>query len=199
MIGKLVTEVFLFLALINPISKIFILHILAKELKDKDLKKVVLKSSFFALLLLVAFAFGGTFILNRIFHISIESLQVAGGIVLVIIGLNALRKGVFFEVDMDKKLTDLAIVPIASPIIAGPATITASIVQSSVHGSFFVSGAMIIALGINSIIMYFAPRITSFLNKFNLGGALIRITGLFVASIGMNMILTGIGTFFGLI
>ena len=199
MFDNLITEIFLFLALINPISKIFILHILAKELKDKDLKKVILRSSFFALLLLVAFSFAGTFILNRIFHISLESLQVAGGIVLVTVGFNALRKGVFFEVDMDKKLADLAIVPIASPIIAGPATITASIVQSTTHGSIFVSIALVIALAVNSIIMYFAPKITKFLNNFNMGGALIRITGLFVASIGMDMILNGIGSFFGLI
>jgi len=199
MFEKFITEVLFFLVLINPISKIFILHVLSEKMKMKDLKKVILRSSFFALVLLILFCFAGTFILKDVFHISIESLQVAGGIVLVSVGFNALKKGVFFQIDLDQKLIDLAIVPIASPIIAGPATITAAIVESSVYGSFFISIALFIAVMINSIIMYFAPTITKILNKFNLGGALIRITGLFVASIGMEMILRGIGSFFGVI
>ncbi|MCD6367723.1 MAG: MarC family protein [Candidatus Aenigmarchaeota archaeon] len=198
MIEKFLTEVLFFLVLVNPVSKIFILHILSKNTGKNDMRKVMIKSSFVALIILISFCFAGTFILQDVFHISVESLQVAGGLVLVSVGYTALKKGVFFEVDTDQKLADMAIVPIASPIIAGPATMTASIVESSVYGPWFVSAALFTALVINFSIMYFSKSITDTLNRFNVSGALIRITGLFIASIGMEMILRGIKNFFGI-
>jgi multiple antibiotic resistance protein len=147
------------------------------------------------MIILFLFSFAGTFILKKIFRIEIYSLQIVGGIVLFLIGLRALQKGEFFELDTHQKIKDIAVVPIASPMIAGPATITASISQSAIYGPFITYISIFSALSVNFILMILAGEINAFLKKYNLLGPLVRITGLFIASIGVNMALTGLKTF----
>ena len=95
----------------------------------------------------------------------------------------------------NKSLLDMAIVPLASPLIAGPATITATIVKASQFTPGFVSIALFFAIMINMIICFYSLRLQSILSKYNLMGALIRITGLFIMSMGMNMILVAVNSF----
>ncbi len=123
------------------------------------------------------------------------AFQMVGGIVVFYYGFAALRNGVFFEMDANKKLSDLSIVPIASPLIAGPATITAVISMTAEHTAFPVIIAISVALVFNMLVMIVSRFIAKPLIKFNLLGVLIRIMGLFVASIGMNMVLSGIKSF----
>ena len=193
---EIFSEILFFLILINPISKIVIISMFSKNINKKNLRMVAIRSSIVAMLILIAFAFGGNFILNDIFQIDISALMIAGGIVLAYIGFTALNKGVFFQVDNHTSLSELAIVPLASPLIAGPATITATILKSAVFSPLYISIVVIIAIMINMIIMLFTSKISSILNKFNLSGALIRIMGLFIMSMGIELILRGITTFF---
>jgi multiple antibiotic resistance protein len=65
---------------------------------------------------------------------------------------------------------DLAIVPLASPLIAGPATITATIVKAATLTPYFVTVSVIIAVLVNLLIISFSLNITGFLNKYNLAG-----------------------------
>ncbi|MCM8771855.1 MAG: MarC family protein [Candidatus Omnitrophica bacterium] len=185
----------IFLVLLNPVSKIVILSSLGIIEDFNELKKISLKSTATAMLILFIFSFAGTFILKKVFKIEIYSLQIVGGVVLFLIGLRALQKGEFFEIEKREKVSDIAVVPIASPMIAGPATITASISQSAIFGSFITILSIFCALMINFVIMLFAGKINLILKRLNLLGPLIRITGLFIASIGINMTLTGIKTF----
>lgn len=185
----------LFVVLLNPVSKIVVLSALGIIENRKELLEVSLRATITAMIILFIFSFAGTFILKNIFRIEIYSLQIVGGVVLFLIGLRALQKGEFFEMDTHSKIDDIAVVPIASPMIAGPATITASISQSAIFGPFITYLAIFSALVFNFIIMILSGQINTFLKKYNLLGPLVRITGLFVASIGINMTLTGIKIF----
>ncbi|MCM8764733.1 MAG: hypothetical protein NC830_05195 [Candidatus Omnitrophica bacterium] len=102
---------------------------------------------------------------------------------LFLVGLRALYKGEFFEIGHKERFEDFAAVPIALPMIVGPATITASIAQSAFYGPFVTSIAILLASIVNFIIMLGFGTIMKVLDRFNLVGALIRITGFFVASI----------------
>jgi multiple antibiotic resistance protein len=144
----------------------------------------------------LVFAFAGEIILRDLFYISTNALMIAGGIVLSFMGFTALNKGVFFQAQNSQSLMDLAIVPLASPLIAGPATITATIVKATTLTPHFVSLSVIIAVLINLMIVSFSLNITGFLNKYNLTGALIRITGLFILAMGVDMALKGIKSYF---
>jgi Multiple antibiotic transporter len=184
-----------FVAVINPISKIAVISVFPETATIEDVKQVAIRSTIAAFLMLVVFMLSGSFILSTVFHIQLYSFQIVGGLVVFYYGVMALRNGVFFELDTQKKLSDLSIVPIASPLIAGPATITAVISMTAQYSILPVIIAISIALAINLIIMILSRSIAKPLLHYNLLEVLIRIMGLFVASIGMNMILTGIAMF----
>jgi len=187
------------IALINPISKIFLVTTLKENTDNPGLRHLIIRSSFIALVILLTFTFIGNFLLIKFFHIQIYSFKIAGGIVLVFRGFEALNKGLFFELKHKQKLEDLSIVPLASPMIAGPATITAAVSFPAKYGLVITSLSILAAVAVNLFIMLVSPRITGVLVKHNIMGALIRITGLIVATIGVQMILDGLGEYLLLI
>ena len=196
MIYQLIKDAIFFLIIINPMSKIVIVSMLAKQYKHMEIEKLLVKSSIIASIMLVIFAFAGEIILKDLFHISTNALMIAGGIVLSFMGFTALNKGVFFQSQNSQSLMDLAIVPLASPLIAGPATITATIVKATTLTPHFVSLSVIMAVLVNLVIVSFSLNITGLLNKYNLTGALIRITGLFILAMGVDMALRGMKSYF---
>lgn len=122
-----------FLALINPASKVLILSSMQPPYSREELLKVSTRATFVALLILLLLSVIGHFLLKTIFQVEIYSLQVAGGIILFFIGLTAVRKGCFYEQNLQGSSLDISIVPLAAPLIAGPGTITAAISFPSTH------------------------------------------------------------------
>lgn len=183
------------LALINPVHKIMVISSLQEQFSDKELKYLSTKSSLTALFILIAFLFLGHFIFTYVFHIELYAFRVTCGVVLFYNGITGLQKGSFLQLEQNVKLVDLSAVPIAMPMIAGPATITAAVTFPEHYGKLITIIAIAIAIGINLVLMLNAIRIGRLLNKFNLMNALIRITGLIVATIGAQMIFTGISNF----
>ena len=169
-------------ALINPVSKISILTVFMQKVEQKEISSIALKSTAVALLILV----------DKIFHVDFYSLKIAGGFVLIWVGFGALRNGVFFEYSIHEKFTDISLVPLACPMIAGPATITAVIALHINYGTFQTIVPVILAISINYILMKLSIPIGRILQKFNLIGALIRLTGLIVMTMGVQMILDGV-------
>ena len=110
-------------------------------------------------------------------------------------GFVGLQKGAFLTLDKNTRIEELITVPIAIPMIAGPATITAVVTMPAVYGRWMTIGALLLALAINWVIMRNADRIGRFLERQNMMMPLIRITALIVAAIGLQMILNGIETF----
>jgi multiple antibiotic resistance protein len=180
------------LVLINPISKVFVIATLSRESPRWEIRHVVLKSSFIAMGILLLFGFTGNFILSRLFHVELYSFKLAGGFILALRGYTALNKGLFFELAQGQKLPDASVVPIASPMIAGPATITASVSLQSMYGLGSVLAAIVVVVLINMVVMLFSRQIGHSLDRFNLMGALIRITGLIVCTMGVQMMVNGI-------
>jgi multiple antibiotic resistance protein len=180
------------LVLMNPISKIFILSVLAEQFPRDAMRRLILKSSLFALGILLVLGIGGNLVLERIFHVQMHSLKTAAGLILFFVGYNALSKGVFFEVDEKKKHEDLSLVPLASPMIAGPATITAAISVNTEQGHLPASTCITLALVANLLIMLLYRRVSSFMVRYQLMGALVRITGLIITAISVEMVFSGI-------
>ena len=180
------------IALVNPISKVFILSTMPEDMSDRQLRSLVIRSSLVGLTLLVGFSVLGNFVLDRIFHVEIYSFQMVGGLMLFFVGYKALSKGTFFEEDTRRALSELSIVPLACPLIAGPATLTAALSFPKQHGYAVFMAAMGMALSVNLVMMLLSRPIGHALRKYNLMGALIRITGMIVATIAVQMVLQGI-------
>ena len=185
-----------FIALINPVSKIFIVSTLVPRTTAPELKSIIFRSSAAALAILLSFIFLGNILLTQFFHIQIYSFKIAGGIVLALRGFEALNNGLFFETKYRQKLEDISIVPIASPMIAGPATITAAVSFPPEYGLIITAVSVIAAVAFNMLMMFLTPLISEGLTRHNIMGALIRITGLIVATIGVQMALDGFSEYF---
>lgn len=186
-----------FLAMINPASKIFLLATMNPQYTQKELVTVAARSTLVAFLILATLAAAGNFILQRVFHVQIYSLNIAGGVVLFLIGLNAVREGKFFEQASLKNISDASIVPLAAPLIAGPGCITAIISFASLKGTPYAVICVFAALIINLILMCTSNWIGKELDRFHAIGPLVRITGLAVAAIAAQMILDGFKIWMG--
>lgn len=185
-----------FLALLNPASKILFLASKKPAFTSRQIWHISYKSTLVALIMLLVFCVAGQFLLEHIFHISIYSLKVAGGIVLFIIGFTAMRKGVFYQKDNDEEhghdsIDEISIVPLAAPLIAGPGTITAAISFSAEYGLSATALALTIAITVNFVFMLFSLGINKLLEYFCITGPLIRITGLIVSAVAIQMIFDG--------
>ena len=181
-----------FLALINPASKIFLLSSMDPPLTWKELLALSLKSNIAALFILYVMTGLGSFLLKVVFQVDLYSLKVAGGIVLFIIGLTAVRQGRFYEKNTRDTHTDISIVPLAAPLIAGPGTMTAAIAYSSSNGEMVTLLSLTLALFVNFLVMLGSRGIGNVLERSSATGPLIRITGLVVAAVAVQMILGGL-------
>ena len=183
------------LALINPIQKIFLMASLQDQLTDKELKYISLKSSITAFIILIIFLSLGNVIFGYVFRVELYSFRVTCGIVLVYSGWNALQKGVLINIGKEIRIQDISSVPIAMPMIAGPGTITAVVTFPAQYGTLVTVAAIFAALGVNLIIMLYAKSIGKVLTKLNVMSALVRIIGLIIATIGIQMIFDGVTGF----
>lgn len=186
---------FAFLALINPIQKVFVVFSLQENYSRAELHRIVDKATVTAIGVLLLFLFLGEAILGYVFNLKIYAFQITCGIVLFYNGFVGLQKGAFLTIDKNTRMEELIAVPIAIPMIAGPATITAAVTMPAVSGRWMTIAAVILALLLNLLIMRNADRIGKFLVRQNMLMPLIRITALIVAAIGLQMILNGIETF----
>jgi multiple antibiotic resistance protein len=183
------------LALINPIQKIFVISSLQGHISASDLRMLSIKAGATALIVLIFFLLLGNAVFSFVFHIKLYAFRITCGFVLLYNGMVALQKGVMIEISKNVKVRDIAAVPLAIPMIAGPGTITAAVTFPAQYGIFVTIIAIIAALGANLIFMIFAGYIAKLLMKRNIMSALVRILGLIIATIGVQMICDGIAEY----
>lgn len=185
---RVLVGTFYLLAMINPVSKVAVLSSLAGESGEEEFRALAARASLAAVFILLVAMLLGEFILRAVFRVELHALRLAGGIVLFQMGFSALGKGIFFEQSAGgARYRDLAMVPLACPMIAGPATIVASMAIRASDGLFESLLAMLAAVAINHAIMRATNPLTRLLSRYNLLGAVIRITGLIVMTIGAQM------------
>ena len=187
----------LFIVLVNPASKVALLVALTEQHRPEELARVAWRASVVGLILLGVFAVAGGWVLRYLFHVELYALDVAAGAVLFLVGLATLKEGVFYALPPGGSLADVSIVPLASPLIAGPATLSAAITQAQRFGTATVLVAIVVAVCVNLAAMLVGVKVAKSLTRSHTLAALVRILGLFIASIGANMFLAGIRVWFG--
>lgn len=192
---------FYMLALLNPASKIMFLAAYEPKLTTKQNFELSWKSSAAAFVILTILAIAGHFILSRIFRVELYSLQITGGLVVFVIGWAAVNEGRFVKKNSNQtqsNITDISLVPLAAPLIAGPGMIAAAIASSVADGFLFTTCSLAIAIFINFLLMVCASGINSFLTRTHMLGPLIRLTGLVISAVAMQMMITGVKSCFKL-
>jgi len=183
-----------FLALINPASKVLLLSSMDPPLSRKLIWEISVKATLAAFGILVLLAAFGHFLLSDLFRVEVYSLRISGGIILFLFGLKAVQQGRFYENDPHQaRPAEMSIVPLGAPLIAGPGTITASIAYASEHGIATTLLALLFALLANLVLMLFSKSIGKLLERMHATGPLIRITGLIVSAVAVQMVCAGAG------
>lgn len=157
-----------------------------KEL-DELVKRIVSKATVTMALLLTVFSLGGEYVL-RVFNISLESLRIAGGLLLTVLAIEMLTSKEKLE---EVKRGDFAIVPIATPLVVGPGTMSTLIVYSRVYGPLATLLGAYMALAATYVILRFSYAIFKYLGKSVLQG-LGKFMSIIVASIAVELIVSGL-------
>ena len=145
---------------------------------------------------IAGFAVFGRQILDYL-HVSIPALQVAGGLLLLLIALELLQGKTSSEVSEEG--TNVAIVPLGIPLLAGPGSIVAIMLAvrnaNGVGGYVTVALALVVAMGLVYMFLRFAGQVKRVLRKSGITLAS-RIAGLLLAGIAVQLMADGV---FGLI
>ncbi|AEK73236.1 hypothetical protein GQS_06690 [Thermococcus sp. 4557] len=179
------------LIMIDPSDKILLVSLLREDFHIEDIKTLIVRANLIGFLLLFLFAVSGQIILQEIFHIDINALRVAGGFVLFKIGLEALESGGMLTLKREKNILALAAVPVATPLIAGPAAITTAITLTAEKGLYHATAAVFLAILMTALVMFVTLYLIKNVSKTTLG-VFIRIIGMFTMAIGAQMMVQGV-------
>ncbi|MGB3698509.1 MAG: MarC family protein [Gordonia sp. (in: high G+C Gram-positive bacteria)] len=158
-------------------------------------RKAALQATLVSLLVISSFAIGGRAILAYL-HIGIPALQGAGGLLLLLVALQLLTgtgAGAAKPADDD---VNVALVPLGTPLLAGPGAIAAVIVAvSQGHGDVDAYVAIAAAIATAHIVVALALFYSSALIRvLKVGGItlLAKIAGLLLAAIAVQLIATSV-------
>ena len=193
---KILENAFYLLAILNPASKVMFLSTYNPKLTRQQNLELSWKSSLAALLILILLAGFGEFVLMKIFRVQLYSLQLVGGFVLLLMGITAIREGRFVqqrENDLRNNFTEISLVPLAAPLIAGPGMIAAAIAGCAADGWVSTSFSIFIAILINFILHKIPEQIKSFLSICGFGSFIEFLKASFQYFEGLNQGKTGRG------
>jgi multiple antibiotic resistance protein len=144
--------------LADAVGNIPILLILTKGMEPLQRNKVIDKAILVAVTVLLLFAFGGRWILGYL-DISMGSLRVAGGLLLLIIALQMLQGEL--DTPVVERERDVAITPLALPLLAGPGTLTTVmlLMSESANPNFSVTVGILGAMFVTWLLLRQANHI----------------------------------------
>ena len=158
------------------------------DLKKKTGTIEYAKATIVAYVIMLVFFFGGETILTLL-GVDISAFAIAGSLVVFFIGLEMVMGIQFFKPEISG---GSSIVPLAFPLIAGAGSITSLI---SIKAEFQTIN-ILIALGLNMLIVYFVLRSTSFFEKIlgEVGIIILRkVFGIILLAIAIKLFTTNTG------
>lgn len=184
--------------ILNPIAAAAIMLSLVKY---SDIPEVSKRTSLSVFIASVITMFLGGWIL-KIFGINIPSIKAIGGVVLLIIALNMVQGKEVAPTNSTKEekaaaseKDDVAVIPLAIPILFGPGVITTIIILSEKSKSLIEKGILLTAIFLSSLIVYFTLRNAAYISKFlGVNGLKIttRLMGLIIGAIAFLFLIGGI-------
>jgi multiple antibiotic resistance protein len=179
------------LAIMNPFSALPTYISLTERLGKVERERIVRRAFWAMLTIMLVFTFLGSTILD-VFNISLASLRIGGGIVLMVLAIDMLG-----EMPRTKRVepTDMAVVPIATPLIVGPGTLTTILLLTSSERSLtnmaLIVVAEVVAAATTYLVLKFSDTLVRFL-RVSTVRALGRFMSIIIASVAVDMIAKGV-------
>ncbi|MEO0430875.1 MAG: MarC family protein [Cyanobacteria bacterium J06656_5] len=187
---------------IDPIGLVPIFIAITQKEPTVSRRRIAALGVGISTLILLAFLVMGQVLLEAL-EISLPAFRTAGGILLLIVGLQmVLQESSVHSASTDPTSSiDLAVFPLATPLIAGPGGIM-SVVLLTDNTKFGVMDQLLTSLALLSVLLitFIALLSAEYIQK-GLGrtgvNVITRILGLLLAALAMETILAGIKGYFG--
>ena len=193
-------------SIVNPVSGVMAFISMTSNMKDEDKNYVAKRSVVIACIIAILFTISGNNIM-RFFSITVDSLRVAGGILLFLVAMDMLFARTTRESITSEELSDavqrenVSIFPIAMPMLTGPGAITTIILYITKGVEEYnisletVLLFEIAAILLTFIITYLIFRFSDYFRKVvGMTGMLVmtRLMGLFLGAMAVGFISDGI-------
>lgn len=183
---------------IDPVGLLPIYIAMTEHLEERHAKRVAYKAALTAFIVLLVFMLMGQLIFN-FFNISINSLKVVGGVIFFVLGWDMLQARLSRTKKDDEDVTsyveDIAVTPLAIPLITGPGAITVVILhwqeaQGMAMKSLMLAATFLVVL-FTLLMLLGARRIMKVLGSSG-NRVLMRLMGLIVMVIAVEFFFAGL-------
>jgi multiple antibiotic resistance protein len=188
---------FFMIAVIDPIGSIPVFLEATKQFSPSEQKKIAIRATFTASLILVFFIVVGQVIMEAM-QISLDAFQVSGGVILFLFALTMIfgEGKPEEEKHLIKDYKHVTIFPIAMPSIASPGAIMAVVLltdnhQYTIWEQVFTTINMIVVLVLTCFLLLGASKIQEKIGE-SVITVISKIMGLILASFAVQSILSGI-------
>jgi multiple antibiotic resistance protein len=187
--------------IVNPFTATLTFVSLTEQFDLAGRKKVARDSCRYSVLILLIFALLGAIIL-QLFGISLEAFRIAGGILLFGIGMEMIyaktsrTKLTATEKYESMDAEDVAMIPLAFPMITGPGAITTTLVLMNETSGLPINIAIIILAIVTSIVITYLMMIHSDAIVARIGQreyrAINRLMGMLLIAIAVQFVIAGV-------
>ena len=185
--------------IMDPLGNVPVYLALTSRMDRAGRKRAAFQATLTSFAVIVIFALFGQYILSFL-QISVESLKLSGGVLLFLVAMELLTGGGDQAPEVtDDEAVNVALVPLGTPLLAGPGAIVAVMVAAT-NASTSIGSSIAVAVAIVGmhIVMWLSMLFATVLaDLFGTGGIMLlsRIAGLLLAAIATQMVVTAVFEF----
>lgn len=191
-----------YFATIAPIDTAAVFAALSSANTPAEKRTMAIRGIAVATIILLVFAIFGDALLRRM-GISLPAMRTAGGILLLLMGIDmvsARKTGAMSttkaETEEAEHREDISVFPLATPLLAGPAAMSATVLLiANTHGNLeqqaVIIGMMMLVMLISLILLLGAGKLNKLLGVTGLK-VITRVFGILLASLAVQFIFDGI-------
>ena len=179
---------------IDPLGNLPIVLGVTKEMNLRQRLRVINIAIATAVVLGMAFLFLGKALL-RFLDIEVEHFAIAGGVVLLVVSIRELIGVGFVEMDAEQEM--MAVVPIGTPLLAGPAVLASLLLLNDQYSEGVVVPAFLSNMFVAFVIFGLGNVVAGVLGKGGLR-AISKVAALLLCGIAVRLIVVGIDDTFNI-
>jgi multiple antibiotic resistance protein len=187
------------LFIVDPIAVVPTYLVITQGQTTEQRQATARRASIAATVILIVFAAAGKGIFG-LFGITMPAFRIAGGLILWLVAMDMLRgnrstqEGAA-EITEGQAKDDVALTPLAMPMLAGPGAISTIMVLSGqargTSQTFVVYASIVVTLFLSWITLHLAERLVKRIGQTGIR-VMTRIMGLLLAAIAVQFVITGI-------
>jgi multiple antibiotic resistance protein len=195
MLEKIIRDFMTIWTTVDPISNLALFAGLTATMHRKERRRLAWRASLYAAIVLVVAVVIGQLVLDAM-GIRLRSLQIAGGLILFVFGLQMVFGWIEQPGASVEKGRDLAVFPLAVPAIAGAGSITAVILLTdsdvySVYERAETAVVLLVVLVLNYVLLVLSDVILRIIGRQ--GAALLtRVMGIILTALAVEFVLAGL-------